>query len=68
MFRWAVCFEGSVTGVNATDTGNEVSQPTLEFTPLDISEGERTRAFETAFHFMKCVMSLLSDLTSSSVE
>ena len=31
---WAVCFEGSVTGVNATDTRNEVSQPTIEFTPL----------------------------------
>ena len=33
---WAVCFEGSVAGVNATETGNEVSQPTLEFTSLHI--------------------------------
>ena len=33
---WAVCFEGSVAGVNATETGNEVSQPTLEFTSLVI--------------------------------
>ena len=24
---WAVCFERSVAGVNATETGNEVSQP-----------------------------------------
>ena len=28
------CFEGSVTGVNATETGNEVSQHALEFTSL----------------------------------
>ena len=34
---WAVCFEGSVAGVNATETGNVVSQPTLEFTPLGIT-------------------------------
>ena len=25
-----------MAGVNATETGNEVSQPTLEFTPLTI--------------------------------
>ena len=31
---WAVCFEGSVAGVNATETENEVSQPTLEFASL----------------------------------
>ena len=40
MFRrcaWADCFEGSVAGVNATETGNEVSQPTLEFTSLIIA-------------------------------
>ena len=24
---WAVCFEGSVAGVNATETGDDVSQP-----------------------------------------
>ena len=38
---WAVCFEASVAGVNATETGNEVSQPTLEFTPLVIYDEER---------------------------
>ena len=31
---WAASFEGSVAGLNATDTGNGVCQPTLEFTPL----------------------------------
>ena len=34
---WAVCFEGSVDAVDAVNeskTGNEVSQPTLEFTSL----------------------------------
>ena len=35
---WAVCFEGSVAGANATLTGNEVSQPTLEFTSLIIRD------------------------------
>ena len=30
----AVCFKGRVAGVNATETRNEVSQPTLEFIPL----------------------------------
>ena len=34
---WAVCFEGSVAGVKATQTGNEVSQPALEFTSLFIN-------------------------------
>ena len=38
---WAVCFEGSVAGVNATETGNEVSQPKLEFTPLDKNNGKK---------------------------
>ena len=27
-----------MAGVNATETGNEVSQPTLEFTSLEISD------------------------------
>ena len=36
MFR--CCFEGSVADVNTTETGNEVSQPTLEFTLLVILE------------------------------
>ena len=31
---WAVRFEGSVAGVNATETGNEVSQPTLQLASL----------------------------------
>ena len=39
MFPWAVCFEGSAAGVNAIETGNELSQPTLEFTPLLIWHG-----------------------------
>ena len=34
---WAMCFEGSVAGVNATETGNKASQPTLEFAPLLMS-------------------------------
>ena len=34
---WAVCFEGSVAGVKATEAGNEVSQPTLELTSLTIT-------------------------------
>ena len=36
---WAVCFEGSVAGVNATETGNEVSPPALELTSLAITLG-----------------------------
>ena len=34
----AVRFEGSVACVNATETGNEVSQPSLEFAPLFLSD------------------------------
>ena len=37
---WAVCFEGIVAVVNATETGNEVSQPTLEFTPLNQNKSQ----------------------------
>ena len=48
---WAVCFEGSVAGVNATETGNEVSQPTLEFTSLNIMDGGGGRgAIEQTTH------------------
>ena len=34
----AVCFEGSVAGLDATETGNELSQPTFEFTSLAICD------------------------------
>ena len=33
-FSQAICFEGIVAGAYATETGNEVSRPTLEFTSL----------------------------------
>ena len=35
----AFCFKDRVAGVNATETGNELSQPTLEFTSLVICHG-----------------------------
>ena len=43
---WAVSFEGSVAGVNATETGNEVSQPTLEFTCLVFTHPTSPVTFE----------------------
>ena len=32
----AVCFEGRITGLDATETGNDLSQPKFEFTGLRI--------------------------------
>ena len=34
---WAICFESRVAGLDTTETGNEVSQPTLQFTSLLIN-------------------------------
>ena len=33
-----VCFEGRLAGLDATETGNELSQPTFELTSLSISD------------------------------
>ena len=49
---WAVCFEGSVAGANATVTGNEVSQPYIRIYKR-VHKAVRSHQKDTAFVLVK---------------
>ena len=41
----AVCFEGHVAGLDATETGYELPQPKFEFTSLEMNHTFRQKTF-----------------------